>query len=158
MKSNKNSKIREIWVNSNKISNELEIKELKSKKIQNAINFQTNHVFNKITKYEIDWETLTIDEEEKKIYKEWRIDINRIPKKIIPFIRFAVLYKTNNHDNVGTDVVTNHIYNVIDEDIYGQDFLKIQAIIGFRIDYSGASIPQVDGKLLIYIFNPEDYV
>jgi len=152
-------KIRKIWFGTNENLEAIKKEVDKDKKIEEAIQDGRFHLFRRMNKIEMPFEELDIDEYKQWGYKLWEIQINFIPKRFLPFIKFAIIMNKRFSDDVSSYKEVNHIVRIDEEDVGGVGIVRATLLVGTTINYYTLDpIPQVDGKLIMYIYNPEFYV
>jgi len=148
---NSRHKINTVWVRNDQTTSDLQTEEVKHPIIENSIEFNSVTHFNIINSFDTDWEVLYYNETNEVLYKEWRISLSKIPKKLVPFIRIGITYKSL--ETVGSPK-THYLYKLIDTD--SRDNMTLEFMVGMLI--SGQSTPvSVEAKIMIKIFNPEVY-
>jgi len=148
------NKIRESYNESVTNANNIETEKTKIQKLKPVVKYL--NVNSNKTKYDFstEWTYFAPDTEEDYLENEWIITFNKIPNKLIPFIRFEPIYEviTGNASNPSI----NHIFRVIDYEIDGGTTSKIELRVGMQLSYSGSY--SVRGKVLVKITNPELYI
>ena len=144
------NKIQQLW--SDTIENVFQIDKdiYKNDTLKKEVELNEPTFINKINNFNSEWEVL--NNSSGDAYKEWNISLGAIPKEIIPFIRFEILYKSI-HEKVQTNPLTSHIFQIEEHPETGE-IVNVNLIVAFRVGYSGATEPEVYAKLLVYVFNP----
>ena len=153
---NTHNKINDIYIRENKNTNNIILEQNNNDNIKKLVKVNVTYRFNKFWEYDTDWVNLVADTDESSLIKEWNITINKIPNDLIPFIRFNGVYKTV-HTTINDDFKISNIFRVVQENINGTEFSKVELIIGMYLTYTGVIVPQVQGKILLSMFNPGVY-
>ncbi len=175
---NTKSKLRKTWNQSNINKYEITNQQETSKRIK-----QTNENFHRLTSNNIvdlstDWDSMippsgndTISAWGRSKYRiQWNIDLNEMPIKLIPFIKYQVVYKINGEEGYiayGLSTYNPQVPVLFRlEDIFNssgeiiESFKKVTMMVGYIYQsYTQHDNPEtifdVQAKLIIKLYNPE---
>jgi len=156
---NTKRKLRKIWLGTNDNFQRIESEWVKDRIIEKAIQDGRFHLFKRMNGIQTEFEQITIDEGAVFGYKTWEVQIRYIPRRFLPFIKFAVILDKHFNPNLTQRKQVNHIVRIDEEDIGGEDIVRVTFLIGMNFIFLiNDPLPQIDTKLIMYIYNPEFYV
>jgi hypothetical protein len=152
---NKKEKIHKIWFGANEIESRFYSEWFLNNKIKARLKKGIYSLHKKVYKYDSNYVTFTANTTRHKLYYNWTVQLMYIPKKFLSFIRYNIDYKLYNNTNITNEPIINSILRIDEEDLFESTVVKATLLVGAKFAYSGSNIPQLDGKLLIRIYNPE---
>ena len=175
---NTKSKLRKIWSQSNTNKYEIINQQETNKRIK-----QTNENFHRLTSKNIvdlstDWDTMLPPSDDTTIsawgaskYRiQWDVELKEMPIKLIPFIKYQVVYKINGEEGYIEEELSTYnpqvpvLFRL--EDIKNssgaviEDFKKVTMMVGYIFQsYTQHDSPppifDIQAKLIIKLYNPE---
>jgi len=173
---NTKSKLKKIWTQSNINKYEITSQQETSKRIKESN--KNTHILpiKSIIDLSTGWKVMiapsldyTTDTWNNRYRIQWDIELQEMPIKLIPFIRYQVVYKINGesefkeNDLVVRDPQVPVLFRLEDlKDSNGvaiEDFKKVTMLVGYTLKpYSYSDLDKtydIQAKLLIKLYNPE---
>ena len=142
------NKIRVLWEESQDVKNDID----KEQVVRTRVNEEKQTLdvslqsWKRVNSFSTDWETISNN------YKQWTIEWDKLPKKLIPFINAEPVFKHS--DFSGLNVKTNRIFQI--RDTNNDRIKKVRLIISVFIDSD--TIYPVSARLMVDIINPEKFI
>ena len=157
----KKPKFRNIHETSWKIKNKYTLSDLKSRRIEDNIHKLRipSHFFKRIEVYDTGWSQISFHEVsgEYILYHSWTIEYDKVPEKLIPFIKWNILYKSDKAYTLNADIFnTNYILQVEDIETY-ENLKRVRITVGIISSERQNIVHPIYAKLLIAVYNPETY-